>query len=583
MPHKTYDTAYIPNEEPPPPNDPKGYRGAAPRQIIPQQPALMIVGDMQWPQDAGPHVHRYIGNIVERAKTQDMRLITDDAPKGVAASALIAAQKHTVDTTVYGVDATPRNPAAKQHAGRYVQVMREHIEDEETRSPRLATVAERNHDMLSGAERVLVIWNGQTQSTQDHYQAAVEAGKAADLVAYRDGRMQVVDSHRPEIQPATPEHNDDTPPPPSESPSVAIATDGQPVYTLGYAGVEIETVQNMVEALDATLVDIRLAGRSRKRGFNKKALREAFGENYLHLPQLGNVNYNDRDKPIELKDFAGGLEAIRAQAPDKPLVLMCGCKSVHTCHRQTVADKLQQEGYTYHGEALDVVQDREQNHVEPDPPSEPMLDEAELRKAATEAPTQADVPDDDLSPEVEFYRPHADLVQLDLDAQFDLACEWSDLPPVQLEQALATTLNFHATAWDALAAVGVQPTEPNLAPPPYYDARQDMALWVGVVAEQADQGTTCLLAMEGATSDKPQAYLSPCYHGERGTAERNSHALLETLHDSQDVSRLLGVAEGMARANGLHHLWSRSDGLPLEDSVSDALAKHLQNEQELEL
>lgn len=110
----------------------------------------------------------------------------------------------------------------------------------------------------------------------------------------------------------------------------------QSLYTLGYACWSIDEVQSCVEALDATLVDVRYRPRTSKPGFDRAALRSRFGPQYHHLPAFGNVNY--QGGPLELADPDAGLQAV--QHLSAPLILLCGCKAPSACHRASEAERI---------------------------------------------------------------------------------------------------------------------------------------------------------------------------------------------------------------------------------------------------
>lgn len=115
------------------------------------------------------------------------------------------------------------------------------------------------------------------------------------------------------------------------------------VSTLGYADIESE---RMLQALmvdpHRLLVDIRLMPVSRWRPtWNKTALAAQYGDRYLHLRGLGNVNYKHPEKGIQLLDPDEPLARLRSLlAQGHSLVLLCACKSYATCHRRVVYNLL---------------------------------------------------------------------------------------------------------------------------------------------------------------------------------------------------------------------------------------------------
>lgn len=123
------------------------------------------------------------------------------------------------------------------------------------------------------------------------------------------------------------------------------------IYTIGYSGRTLDDMRRILNEADGALLDIRMSPRSRKPGFSEKRLREAFRDNYLWMPEFGNVNYSGG--PVELGDPALGIEMIDAIQKDAiedewngAIFLMCVCKDAATCHRHIVAELLREHGYT---------------------------------------------------------------------------------------------------------------------------------------------------------------------------------------------------------------------------------------------
>jgi uncharacterized protein (DUF488 family) len=110
------------------------------------------------------------------------------------------------------------------------------------------------------------------------------------------------------------------------------------VYTLGYLQRgSMEQLRKLV-ADNVIVLDIRLSPRSAWLQWSRKQLTERFQSSYLHVPELGNVNYRSPDLPIQLQDEKQGLWAVRFWL-DKgyDVCLLCVCAEVSACHRLTVA------------------------------------------------------------------------------------------------------------------------------------------------------------------------------------------------------------------------------------------------------
>ena len=118
--------------------------------------------------------------------------------------------------------------------------------------------------------------------------------------------------------------------------------DGKPgqVYTLGYAVPgAMEQVDQLMSDPRVLLVDIRYAARSRWYPvWNKKSLQARWGVRYTHEQRLGNVNYKEREKPIQLLDPDKSLDgAILQLRQGCSLLLLCACADYEICHRKVVA------------------------------------------------------------------------------------------------------------------------------------------------------------------------------------------------------------------------------------------------------
>jgi uncharacterized protein (DUF488 family) len=113
------------------------------------------------------------------------------------------------------------------------------------------------------------------------------------------------------------------------------------IYTIGYTGRTPEQILGILNEHDATLLDIRYNPRSRVPHWNKGPLSRTFGERYLHVPALGNVNYKGTVEEISIADLPAGTEALRRfHEQNRNVVLMCVCADVSTCHRKVVAEAL---------------------------------------------------------------------------------------------------------------------------------------------------------------------------------------------------------------------------------------------------
>jgi uncharacterized protein (DUF488 family) len=130
------------------------------------------------------------------------------------------------------------------------------------------------------------------------------------------------------------------------------------LFTIGYEGADIESVIDaLLRAGVTTLVDVRDAPVSRKKGFSKKALEAALagaGITYLHLRWLGNPRPGRDagragDIPTYHRIYLARLATPEAQAQlaeagriaDRGgACLMCYEHDPTLCHRTILADRL---------------------------------------------------------------------------------------------------------------------------------------------------------------------------------------------------------------------------------------------------
>jgi uncharacterized protein (DUF488 family) len=118
------------------------------------------------------------------------------------------------------------------------------------------------------------------------------------------------------------------------------------IVSFGYANPGSYSRLYRLMAIKSTFIaDIRLAPQSKYHPFfNQSSLKTRFGRNYIHIPELGNLNYKpeDREKGVKLRDSERGLaRLIRGLEQGYTLVLLCACRNYEQCHRKTVIELLQ--------------------------------------------------------------------------------------------------------------------------------------------------------------------------------------------------------------------------------------------------
>jgi uncharacterized protein (DUF488 family) len=112
------------------------------------------------------------------------------------------------------------------------------------------------------------------------------------------------------------------------------------LYTVGYAGWTLEQLTRMVEELHALLLDIRYSPNSRQPQWRRRELAVHFGERYVHVQALGNVNY--RGGEMLISDYDAGKRLVQEYlAAGRNTILMCACARVAQCHRLSVAARLE--------------------------------------------------------------------------------------------------------------------------------------------------------------------------------------------------------------------------------------------------
>ncbi|SMF96079.1 hypothetical protein SAMN02949497_3460 [Methylomagnum ishizawai] len=117
---------------------------------------------------------------------------------------------------------------------------------------------------------------------------------------------------------------------------------GKTLYTAGYgAGWTPETLDAAMIERGAVLVDIRrLPWSTQSTEWTRSRLLARFGKmRYAHFKSLGNLSR--KGDPIALVDADNGIRSLAAilNWPGiDAMVLLCGCRDVHTCHRKVVAE-----------------------------------------------------------------------------------------------------------------------------------------------------------------------------------------------------------------------------------------------------
>ena len=115
------------------------------------------------------------------------------------------------------------------------------------------------------------------------------------------------------------------------------------VATIGYTEPDaLQRIDTFVAQPRAYLVDIRLKPWSRWNPFwNRTNLQARYPYRYVHLAGLGNVNYGQRDQPIQLVDPAPHIAHLAEMLTHgTSYLLLCACKDYARCHRKVVYELL---------------------------------------------------------------------------------------------------------------------------------------------------------------------------------------------------------------------------------------------------
>jgi hypothetical protein len=119
------------------------------------------------------------------------------------------------------------------------------------------------------------------------------------------------------------------------------------LYTIGYHALRgVYALLNQAIPLDATIVDIRFKPWSQREEWREESLLRELADlqfgglkcRYVHIVELGNVNYNRPGAPIQLLHEEHGIGRLQMQLLAKPCILLCQCPDVGRCHRKLVAE-----------------------------------------------------------------------------------------------------------------------------------------------------------------------------------------------------------------------------------------------------
>lgn len=114
------------------------------------------------------------------------------------------------------------------------------------------------------------------------------------------------------------------------------------ILTAGYARANFSSFATRVRDMQAVVIDIRFSPWSSMKEWRGEEMQRALGEQYLHVKALGNKNYNERERGIEIVNLNAGID--QALMIERPVVLFCGCPLYRDCHRRLVAEAITERG-----------------------------------------------------------------------------------------------------------------------------------------------------------------------------------------------------------------------------------------------
>lgn len=119
------------------------------------------------------------------------------------------------------------------------------------------------------------------------------------------------------------------------------------VIPFGYSAPNATQTLDVLMAQDsrAILVDIRYSTVSRnKPAWSHDALQAKYGNRYLWIKDLGNVNYFQHGMPIKIANAERGIpRLVTGLERGYTLIPLCTCANYDTCHRRVVVEMLREK------------------------------------------------------------------------------------------------------------------------------------------------------------------------------------------------------------------------------------------------
>ena len=112
------------------------------------------------------------------------------------------------------------------------------------------------------------------------------------------------------------------------------------IFTTGYTDKNVADLPDLLENLDAILIDIRFSPSSKEIIWTKDYLSLMLRRRYQHIPQLG--NRADKEGKIQIQNLELGIRLITNL--DYNALLLCACKNLTECHRLVIINELLKRG-----------------------------------------------------------------------------------------------------------------------------------------------------------------------------------------------------------------------------------------------
>lgn len=115
------------------------------------------------------------------------------------------------------------------------------------------------------------------------------------------------------------------------------------IYTTGFAGKDSDSLPDLLDFLDAVLIDVRFAPAGGKQiQWRKDYLRLLLKDRYRHVPHLGNRISKESGVP-SIQNLSLGIKIITELRAN--LLLMCECPKIEECHRMIISQNLKMRGF----------------------------------------------------------------------------------------------------------------------------------------------------------------------------------------------------------------------------------------------